>query len=497
MVFSQGRFGGRCERKSFAINRMPSDEPDIRPAQQAGGRAYALDALRGFAILMMVLCSVIPFGVLPPWMYHAQTPPPSHEFIPLPGLTWVDLVFPFFLFAMGAAFPLSVGRKLEKPGEGSSVAGQTAFRALLLAGFGIYLEHVRPFVLAGGAEKTAGQWLMAMLGFGLLFTVLTRFPKDWKPATACTIRICGLAAMLLLLFFIKYPDGSGFSIHRSDIIIMFLSAMAWAGTAVYAFTRASIPARLGVMAVLLAIKLFDTYVGFPKWTAFPLPWLFDWPHLRYLFVVIPGTIAGDIIAASLKQPRMDTVKEPWRYLSFAALMLCVIAATLCGLQARNTGLTALADGVLLAAAFAALPAPESGTEKALRGFFLWGTAWFALGLLLEPYEGGIKKDPPTLSYYFTTAGLALFALSALTVACDIFGKRRQLAIFIENGQNPMIAYAASANFIAPVLALTGLGGLMSRMAPTPWLGFWRGVFETALTALFVAFFTRRKIFWRT
>jgi len=63
-------------------------------------RNQSLDALRGFAILAMVLSSSIAFGILPPWMYHAQTPPPSHVFKPeVAGISWVDLVFPFFLFS--------------------------------------------------------------------------------------------------------------------------------------------------------------------------------------------------------------------------------------------------------------------------------------------------------------------------------------------------------------------------------------------------------------
>lgn len=42
-------------------------------------RFEALDALRGLAILMMVLSGTIPFdGALPGWMYHAQLPPPDH-----------------------------------------------------------------------------------------------------------------------------------------------------------------------------------------------------------------------------------------------------------------------------------------------------------------------------------------------------------------------------------------------------------------------------------
>ncbi len=64
------------------------------------GRVYSIDALRGLAIIGMVLCSAIGFNSgLPAWMFHAQTPPPTYEFNPsIAGLTWVDLVFPFFIF---------------------------------------------------------------------------------------------------------------------------------------------------------------------------------------------------------------------------------------------------------------------------------------------------------------------------------------------------------------------------------------------------------------
>ena len=82
--------------------------------KQPTRRAYSLDALRGYAILTMVLSATVVYGILPAWMYHAQEPPPTHAYQPdLAGLTWVDLVFPFFLFAMGAAFPFSLRRKYE------------------------------------------------------------------------------------------------------------------------------------------------------------------------------------------------------------------------------------------------------------------------------------------------------------------------------------------------------------------------------------------------
>lgn len=78
-------------------------------------RALNLDALRGFAILSMVLAGTIPYTGLPAWMYHAQLPPPDRTFNPnLPGLTWVDLVFPLFLFCLGAAIPLALNRRLNE-----------------------------------------------------------------------------------------------------------------------------------------------------------------------------------------------------------------------------------------------------------------------------------------------------------------------------------------------------------------------------------------------
>ena len=46
-------------------------------------RVEAIDVLRGVAIFGMVLSGSIAFGgLLPAWMYHAQVPPPMHQFNP-------------------------------------------------------------------------------------------------------------------------------------------------------------------------------------------------------------------------------------------------------------------------------------------------------------------------------------------------------------------------------------------------------------------------------
>ena len=131
-------------------------------------RAYALDALRGYAIITMVLSATIVTQVLPGWMSHAQTPPPDHIFNPsLPGITWVDLVFPFFLFAMGAAFPFSIGKRAEKGDSKLKLVYEAVKRGVQLTFFAIFIQHFYPYVLSSPQDIRA--WLLAILCFAFSF----------------------------------------------------------------------------------------------------------------------------------------------------------------------------------------------------------------------------------------------------------------------------------------------------------------------------------------
>jgi len=141
--------------------------------------------------------------------------------------------------------------------------------------------------------------------------------------------------------------------------------------------------------------------------------------------------------------------------------------------------------------------PGNATERLYRRLFLWAIYWLVLGLVFEPYEGGIKKDHATLSYYFVTAGLASCTLIGLSIIIDRFKCRRGWQLLIDNGQNPMIAYAGINNFITPVLFLVGGMSALAKLEAPPWLGFLRGLIIVLLMAVTVSWLTKRKIFWRT
>jgi predicted acyltransferase len=129
--------------------------------------------------------------------------------------------------------------------------------------------------------------------------------------------------------------------------------------------------------------------------------------------------------------------------------------------------------------------------------YQWGMYGLILGLAFEPYQGGIKKDPATMSYFFITTVIAIFLLMILTILIDGFQQKPWFGLLIDTGKNPMIGYIAFANLLWPILELKGWTTKIEAITNTPTLGFLRGLAYTLIIALFVSLCTRLKLFWKT
>ena len=488
-------------------------------------RAYALDALRGFAVLAMVLSGTIAYEILPSWMYHAQEPPPTHTYNPhLAGLTWVDVVFPLFLFSMGAAVPLALSRRLVKGLSINKIVLSIFKRGLLLGTFAIVLQHLRPQVI--NPEPDMQKWRIALMGFFLLFFMFVRWPDSWKPWQRAVVTLLAWSAAIIFLSQLRYPNGSGFSVHRSDIILIILTNTAVFGSLLWLLTKSNLLARFGCLVVLFALRVSACAGAQPCakswitwfWSASPATWLFKLEYLQYLFLVIPGTVAGELILSwihsvsdktldeyfyytPIDQPRGEYYPSvSWskrRFHSIIAFVLALCLILLIGLQARWLWQTTLLSVVLCGASYLLFVNPITETERLLRDFYVWGIYLLGLGLLFEPFEGGIKKDPPTMSYYFVTAGMAFLMLIAFTIIIDVLNQQKWVQLLIDNGQNPMIAYVGFANLLWPILMLTGIDALVAENTKTPLPGFFKGLIYTLAIACVVSLFTRLKLFWRT
>jgi predicted acyltransferase len=97
---------------------------------QSRGRLTSLDAFRGATIAGMIL-------VNNPGSW-------SHVYAPLLHADWhgwtpTDLIFPFFLFIVGVAMPISFGKRLARGDSKRQLARHVVRRSLILFGLGLFM----------------------------------------------------------------------------------------------------------------------------------------------------------------------------------------------------------------------------------------------------------------------------------------------------------------------------------------------------------------------
>jgi hypothetical protein len=223
--------------------------------------------------------------------------------------------------------------------------------------------------------------------------------------------------------------------------------------------------------------------------------------LDYTFLSICGSIVGDRFLAWMNALETTESKQlSWTSARFAALGILLFAVTVLSLlclKARYVLELVVILVPLLALGNWLVRKPSTSLETLIHDVYRWGMYLLALGMLFEPYQDGIKKDPATLSYFFVSGGLAVMMLLAFTLVIEVFQKQRVVQLLIDNGQNPMIAYVAGGNLVGTILVVMGIDAYMKSTLTTPWPYFCYSAVFTLLVALAVSFCTRKKIFLRT
>ena len=154
-------------------------------------RETAIDLLRGLTVAVMILVNEWA-GVagLPGWLKHAPADADA--------MTFVDMVFPAFLFIVGLSMPFALQPQLERIGRHAALrtaAERTA--ALLVAGLFMVNAEMAP------AGFNASGWLLA--AFGAIF--LTWGSASGGPALPWPLRLAGLALLGGLAW--VHPGGMG------------------------------------------------------------------------------------------------------------------------------------------------------------------------------------------------------------------------------------------------------------------------------------------------
>ena len=125
------------------------------------GRLLSLDCFRGITVAAMVL-------VNNPGTWRAVYPPLRHA--EWHGWTPTDLVFPFFLFIVGVAIPLALGRRVAAGQTSSAVVVKILRRSAIIFALGLLLHAIPNFDFAalripGVLQRIALCYLVAALLF--------------------------------------------------------------------------------------------------------------------------------------------------------------------------------------------------------------------------------------------------------------------------------------------------------------------------------------------
>ena len=453
-------------------------------------RIITIDILRGITIFAMILCANIGYySDLPAWMFHAQTPPPIYAFNPdVPGITWVDLVFPFFLFTMGAAFPLAMRKRLENGTSRLAVTGSLFKRWLTLTIFAIVLGNA--YMIGSCAQPAWIKGMFSIVLWGVMFLSLVRVKDENKSKMLNNVGLFLMVVMAVLA-----TDWLGLKLSRwnSDIIIMILANVAFFGGLIWMFTKDNIRLRGLILLFIIALKALSSYT--PQVLAWVpsmncIGWFFSWGFLQYLVIAVAGSIVGDMLQ---KHSKAEAATEIDRYhIAAGVIALAAMLVQLWGLFTRHI----IADFIIsaiLGAAFVGLTWRRRNIVSSL-GYF--GFAFMLAGILFDPIDGGITKDYCNLAYLLTTTGMTSLTgafVLALELKWQIKGRGLSGC-----GQNPMLAYGVTNFFTGPVLAMLGVGAWLDAISVgSPFWGIIRGLVYTLLMVAVTCFFTKKKLFWRS
>lgn len=469
--------------------------PDLSSSNSK--RAFALDALRGLFLVSMTLGFTLSSDKLPVWMYHRQFPPPGDNPVNVAGISWRDLAYGSFLFTMAAALPLTLARRMKKEGAGFSILAAAARRYGMLMVYAFLVAASNTYFIG---YTQAGR-LLAIVGFCVLALVFTRRRPDWNEERFNVLRRAGwvLAALFLALSPLAY--GKTFSFTRVDDVIVDLAVASALGMTVWYFTRENLTPRILFLAACVALDLSAQSDGWVQrwWYSSPVDWAFGFNQLSLMMVVIPGTIAGDALLWWMRAREEGTDESVrWsraRMTLIAALTAAFTPIVVVGLYNRYVEGTTLICLALAAVGWVATRNPTTPLERLIRTLYGWAAIWLVLGLFLEPSQGGIKKVPETLTYFFTVTGTTSMLLVSLAAVIDGLGQLRPVAALVDFGQNPLFGYVLYTVLINSILEL--IPPLRPVLQATAAQSFVRSVICCIVVIMLVRALSRKRIYWRT
>jgi heparan-alpha-glucosaminide N-acetyltransferase len=256
-------------------------------------RVISIDAARGLVMFTMIFVNDmagVSHSVVPDWMRH---------FHGKSGITFVDMVFPAFLFIVGMSIPSALGRRVLAAEPTWKIFLHVIARTLSLLIIGVMMVNDEsPGTNMSSLSPDMWTTLMFLSAIFAFCSVKNRW--QW---IASVVRALGAIGLVVLAFMFRGDKGqpiitlSPFVIHTSWFGILGLIAWAYlVGTIVYLTFRNHRVALLGCMVLLLCLYPAD------KAGAFDGFWLNRYVGVGDMLGALPSITVGGLLLASILPP---------------------------------------------------------------------------------------------------------------------------------------------------------------------------------------------------
>ena len=284
-------------------------------------RITSIDALRGVVMFTMIfvndIAGVSP-KIVPAWMRH---------FKGRSGMTFVDLVFPAFLFIVGMSIPFALGGRLRTGAAWWKTILHVVGRTLSLLFIGILMVNDEsPGPDMSGLSPALWATLMflsAILAFCSISPPLARGRA--RPWVGWALRALGLGGMVALAFMFRGDKGqriitlSPLAIHTEWYGILGLIGWAYlVGSVVYLTFRANAVALLGCVVLLLGLYAAD------QTGLFNNVWLGRYVGIGGTLGALPSITVAGLLLASILVPAEKSSQA--RIVRFTLLFILGFAA---------------------------------------------------------------------------------------------------------------------------------------------------------------------------
>ena len=220
-------------------------------------RVLSIDVFRGIIIFTMVFVNEL-VGVdnVPQWMKHLPAD--------VDGMTFVDLVFPAFLFIVGMSIPFAIQARVNKGDSALEIFKHIALRSLGLIVIGVFMVNAESGYDTAAMGISMPLWTLLMFIYVLL--IWSNYPKTLSPAIALGAKLIGVAGLVMLWWMYKGPNDGGMTTQWWGILgligwaylsaaTLFLITRQFAASAVQFFTLALV--ALGLIALFFALDKTD------------------------------------------------------------------------------------------------------------------------------------------------------------------------------------------------------------------------------------------------